>query len=296
MATNLFDEIDIEISRRIGDPVATAATAGKKLTATERNAYTNKALLKYFNDHWAVLKGNIDLFIAMFPELIVNDQITTDVNGEYNFYDAPVNAIDYAAEVVTNALSASSGDFGSIITETTHNLTADDEGKTIVVWHATENLVVAKIARYIDADNFEITEDLDGTPGSAVHYGVFSPSTTSTGYLQILVDAYNNTDGKDVKILPSTLYLIVKNGINPMYVPSSTNLFGFQLADYFKFLPQLDFNIKSIDVTFIKQPLQEDGSLLAQGGSQDSPFRRHHNSAIAAIGEDLIRIDFQYAK
>jgi hypothetical protein len=90
MPTPNFDRIDIEISRRIGDTVANAANDGTVLTATERNAYTNKALLKLFNIEWnkAVTKAEkferpSKYLIRAVPELVERSSLLTLTAGNY---------------------------------------------------------------------------------------------------------------------------------------------------------------------------------------------------------------------
>ena len=204
MATPLFDAIDVEISRRIGDPVATASTAGKRFTAAERNAYTNKALLEYFNRKWEAYGGDAKRMLELLPELAISVPVTTDANGEYTL--------------------------------------------------ASPNLFLAKL--------------VDGTLTSNSLY---------------------------VKLMPQHLYNIVVSGDNSLYVPSATNLMVFEFATYLKFFPSATFNAVSVDIHFLRQPIQNSGVLIAQNGTQDSPFRWHHNSNIAAIGEELIRTDLQFA-
>ena len=205
MATTNFDRISIEVSRRIGDPVGAVGTNGKKLTADERNAYVNKALLKYYNDYWLTVKGDEDVFLSIFPELIVSTNVATDASGIYTL--------------------------------------------------ASPHLHLGK-----------------------------------------LIDAYGTTENKDVKVLPNHLYLIVKHGLNEMYKPSTTNYFAFFIGKTVQFLPSAQFNAKNADLIYIRQPIQSDGNFIVHTTGEDSPFYPHHNSAIAAIGEELIRIDFQYAR
>lgn len=90
MPTPNFDRIDIEISRRIGDTVANAANDGTVLTATERNAYTNKALFKLFNIKWqeaVKITGKFErpskYFIREIPELVERSSLLTLTAGNY---------------------------------------------------------------------------------------------------------------------------------------------------------------------------------------------------------------------
>ena len=79
MATPKFDRVSVEISNRVGDPVATAGLSGKWLTATARNAYLNKALFIYFNQNWEAAQklyeanprvSVIQHFANILPELV----------------------------------------------------------------------------------------------------------------------------------------------------------------------------------------------------------------------------------
>lgn len=83
MASANFDAINVELSRRIGDPVATAGTAGKVLTSAERDAYVNKAMQKLVADVLLGLNGNNEAFIEIFPELVVPRTFTTTAGGTY---------------------------------------------------------------------------------------------------------------------------------------------------------------------------------------------------------------------
>ncbi len=204
MATPKFDRISVETSRRIGDVVASAATAGKTMTANERTAYVNKALLKLFNREWKKVDGNNTVFIEIFPELMRDDTITTTAGGEY---------------------TPSAGNN--------------------------------------DAYFFKI---IDGGKSSVY-----------------------------IKALDKILYRTVKLGISDLYTPSSTNLFVFEIEGVLKFLPSASFISQSVDISFIRQPIQSDGNFIVRSTGEDSPFYDQWNSEIAEIAEQLIRTDRQFA-
>ena len=71
MATPKFDRISVELSRRLNDPVAAAATNGSTLTAAQRNEFVNMALQELFNMKWQQYGGDIAGFTKELPELIV---------------------------------------------------------------------------------------------------------------------------------------------------------------------------------------------------------------------------------
>ncbi len=203
MATPKFDKISVEVSRRVGDPVVSAPTAGTFMTAAERNAYVSKALMKLFNEVWASVGGNNSAFIELFPELMRDDTITTTPGGEYT-------------------PSAGNG----------------------------------------DAYFFKI---IDGAKSSTY-----------------------------IKALDKVLYRTVKLGVSDLYTPSSTNLFVFEIEGVLKFLPASSFNAQSVDISFIRQPIQSDGNFIVQSSGEDSPFYDQWNSKIAEIAELLIKTDRQY--
>ena len=78
-----FDLISVELSRRVGHPVASANADADSLTASERTSYVNKALHKLFNDTWIAVKGNVTAFTSIFPELIAISSAITLTGGNY---------------------------------------------------------------------------------------------------------------------------------------------------------------------------------------------------------------------
>lgn len=78
-----FDLISVELSRRVGHPVASANADADSLTAAERTSYVNKALHKLFNDMWVGVKGSAAAFANIFPELITISAAVTLTGGNY---------------------------------------------------------------------------------------------------------------------------------------------------------------------------------------------------------------------
>lgn len=64
--------MSIELGRRLGDPPTSdsAANGGTWLTAAVRNAYVNKGLNKFWSDMLGSVKGDIQQFVNIFPELL----------------------------------------------------------------------------------------------------------------------------------------------------------------------------------------------------------------------------------
>lgn len=83
MASPIFDDYSMRLAKGIADPVATAATNGTILTALSRDEYVNKAMMELIRKYWELVKGDIESFIDLFPELVGTDSITTDANGIY---------------------------------------------------------------------------------------------------------------------------------------------------------------------------------------------------------------------
>lgn len=81
MATPLFDDCSVRFSRKIGDAVASASTAGNILSANERTEYINQAANELFRKYWEAVAGNIERFIEIFPELHKTASVTTDIHG-----------------------------------------------------------------------------------------------------------------------------------------------------------------------------------------------------------------------
>lgn len=76
MATPKIDRMSVEFSKRIHDPVAAAATNGGNISADERTLFLNMAMMDLFNRIWLQVKGDIQEFAQILPELIKSRSIT----------------------------------------------------------------------------------------------------------------------------------------------------------------------------------------------------------------------------
>lgn len=83
MPSPKFDAIQVQFSRKAGDPVSTAATAGKFLSIAVRNSYVNLALEEVFRKYWEGVLGDTDKFLEIFPELHKSVQKNTTAGGTY---------------------------------------------------------------------------------------------------------------------------------------------------------------------------------------------------------------------
>lgn len=90
--TPRFDKISIEVSNRMGDPVAAGGSDGVWLTATARNSYVNKAMFAYFNQKWEdaqklyAANPNVSViqnFANILPELVRLATGITLSSGKY---------------------------------------------------------------------------------------------------------------------------------------------------------------------------------------------------------------------
>jgi len=94
MASPKFDAIQIELSRRLGDPVSAVANDGTWLTAAVRTAYTNKALHKFFSDMVMAVQGDKMKLAQIFPELLSAPTELTLTSGNYNIDTGSQNIKD----------------------------------------------------------------------------------------------------------------------------------------------------------------------------------------------------------
>jgi len=83
MATPKFDRLSIELSRRINDAVSSGSTNGDTLSANDRTAYINKALLIFQNNYIKGVKGDLHLYAKLFPEMITQTEITLTSTSDY---------------------------------------------------------------------------------------------------------------------------------------------------------------------------------------------------------------------
>lgn len=93
MASPKLDAINVQFSRKIGDAVASASTAGNILSAAERDTYINLALNEVFRKYWELVQGNSEKFLEIFPELHKSLQVTTTAGG--TFVLAAANSYDF---------------------------------------------------------------------------------------------------------------------------------------------------------------------------------------------------------
>jgi len=102
MATPKFDRLSIELSRRINDAVSSASTNGDTLSANDRTAYINKALLIFQNNYIKGVKGDLYLYAKLFPEMITQTQITLTSNSDYTIGSGMKNYYGLLSGLTTN--------------------------------------------------------------------------------------------------------------------------------------------------------------------------------------------------
>jgi hypothetical protein len=90
MPTPLFDQLCIELVQRIPTEFKTVFTAGSgalpdSYVLPKENIidYINRSLNKLFNQYWTAVKGNLEMFIKIFPELNKYSAELTLINGNY---------------------------------------------------------------------------------------------------------------------------------------------------------------------------------------------------------------------
>ncbi len=101
-------------------------------------------------------------------------------------------------------------------------------------------------------------------------------------------------DGKLASVMPSSYYLTVKSNKIPQISDSSVNPVCIETGRTIHFLPDAAaYQIKSAYLTFIRLPIigTTGGFLLMDSSTEDSPFLDIWNTQIAAIAEQLFRID-----
>lgn len=208
MATLKFDNILQEFSERIGNRLDSAFTPGggafpdgNLLDAVDAIAIVNKALLKYHNDTWMMVKGDKDAFIKIFPELIKpSTQLTftagvhTIANPHLNFFACvsgyQTTSIPFRMEKESNLYLLRTGSYPR------HAPTA---AKPMIVPLASQIYVfpVSITTGYI----YYIAQPLDHTTGGflAQHGAVDSPfyNTRNTTIAAIAEELYWNEKQAD---------------------------------------------------------------------------------------------------
>ena len=93
MPSPKMDLINVQFSKKIGDAVSAASTAGEILSAAERDAYINLALNEVFRKYWESAQGNSEKFLEIFTELHKPIEIATTAAGLYTL--AAENTFDF---------------------------------------------------------------------------------------------------------------------------------------------------------------------------------------------------------
>lgn len=146
MATPLFDSMSIELSRRVNDPVAAAATNGQWLSSLERTSYLNKAMLLLINEAWTTLNGDKKKFVEIFPELVkISGELTLSsrqysllASGTYDYY---------ALLEVTTGTTGAVNNYCSIIPK--HLYQAANSGNVIQFKGSTGFPIAVEISKVI---------------------------------------------------------------------------------------------------------------------------------------------------
>ncbi|MGV8131550.1 MAG: hypothetical protein ACP5N7_05625 [Candidatus Pacearchaeota archaeon] len=134
-------------------------------------------------------------------------------------------------------------------------------------------------------------------------YKIMEVTTNSSGIVTSLPAGFSNyfvtiegerdTDKLRVKFVEKVLYQTVKNNENKQYLPSATNLFGFEISKQFKFFPATEFNAKKVNLAIIIMPLTTAGAAFVNGGTEDIPFTDHWYELITELALQIWKEDNQ---
>jgi hypothetical protein len=130
-------------------------------------------------------------------------------------------------------------------------------------------------------------------PLTANSGGVVAPGLPS-GYLNYKrpVEGYLPS-GTRIKFVENILYPTVRNSKHKHYLPSTTNLFGFEIGGNFEFFPKAPFNSQTFTIMIIKLPLQSTGAVFTNGGAEDIPFYPDWDELIVETALQIWREDNQ---
>lgn len=126
--------------------------------------------------------------------------------------------------------------------------------------------------------------------------GQYSISSTSIRDFWMLIDATYSNSGTLTYIQrqPEHLYNTYLTGRLSNYSSTAASPNCFQLGSTLVFLPAATFNAVSVNVSYLKLPLNPTtGDFLTQNGTYDCPLYDLHNSNIAEIAEKLYLIESQ---
>lgn len=134
-------------------------------------------------------------------------------------------------------------------------------------------------------------------------YKIMPMTTDSSGKVAALPSSYanyfvsiegeKNTGNERIKFVEKVLYQTVKNSQNKQYLPSATNLFGFEISKAFEFYPASEFNAQDIRVAIVIMPLTTSGGQFSDNGSEDIPFSAHWHEMISELALQIWKEDNQ---
>lgn len=110
----------------------------------------------------------------------------------------------------------------------------------------------------------------------------------------LLIDGTYSSNTILIQKQNQSLYNMFLTGRNTRAAATAAYPVVFHMNTVLNFMPAATFNAISVNITYIKQPLNPtSGAFLTQNGSYDSPFSNLWNSKLAEIAQQLFLIEAQ---
>ena len=146
-----------------------------------------------------------------------------------------------------------------------------------------------------DSDKFlEIFPELFRSVQATVTTGVYTLAAATTYDFFKMIDAYTTSTPKYIKFLKKSLRTVVIAETNTLYVPSATNLIGFEVEGTLEFYPVASFPSTSVELNYIRKPVDPaNGLAYTYSSTTDIPFNAIWSEEIAETALQIWRQNTQ---
>jgi len=182
-----------------------------------------------------------------------------------------------------------------------------EAGSPLIVVAGKQLTSVAKIEGFVNRAMLKFFSDtLLQTQGNLEAYGkifpelikVMIPTTTAGGvytlaasyldYFNVVGSGLRTSDSKIIRFIEESLTNELLAGTIEEYTPAADNLFFYENAGAFTFLPASEFNAKALSIFYLAKPVDPaTGNPFTSGGTNDIQYKDHWVTQIAEIAKEI---------
>ena len=183
-------------------------------------------------------------------------------------------------------------------------------GSPLVVQAGKVLTSTAKIEGFVNRAMLKLFSDtLLGMKGDLEKYGLIfpelikkmTPTTDANGlytlaasyldYFQTIGSGLRTTDSKIIRFVDNSIINEMLAGTIEEFTPAADNLFGYEYAGAFTFLPATEFNAKALSIYYLAKPVDPaSGNPFTSGGTNDIQYKDHWVTQIAEIAKEIFEL------